>query len=272
MDKIRAVKISKVFGEQPERALPLIEQGASKDEILNQTGLAVGLLNVSFEVQAGELFVIMGLSGSGKSTLIRCLNRLIEPSSGQLFIDERDVLQLKPAELLALRRHKLGMVFQQFALFPHRSILSNVEYGLEIQQVPAREREARARRALKLVGLDGWEQAKPNQLSGGMQQRVGLARALAIEPEILLMDEAFSALDPLIRRDMQAELNTLQTQKHKTILFITHDLEEALRLGDRIALMKDGAVVQIGTPQEIIENPADAFVQRFVSTLDRTRH
>jgi glycine betaine/proline transport system ATP-binding protein len=164
------------------------------------------------------------------------------------------------------------MVFQQFALFPHRSILRNVEYGLEIQQVPAIEREARARQALKLVGLDGWEQAKPSQLSGGMQQRVGLARALAIEPEILLMDEAFSALDPLIRRDMQTELISLQTQMHKTILFITHDLEEALRLGDRIALMKDGAVVQIGTPQEIIENPADAFVQRFVSTLDRTRH
>ena len=272
MDKIRAVKISKVFGEQPERALPLLAQGASKDEILNQTGLAVGLLNVSFEVKTGEIFVIMGLSGSGKSTLIRCLNRLIEPSSGQLFIDEHDVLQLAPDELLTLRRHKLGMVFQQFALFPHRSILRNVEYGLEIQQVPTIEREARARQALKLVGLDGWEQAKPSQLSGGMQQRVGLARALAIEPEILLMDEAFSALDPLIRRDMQTELISLQTQMHKTILFITHDLEEALRLGDRIALMKDGAVVQIGTPQEIIENPADAFVQRFVSTLDRTRH
>lgn len=272
MDKIRAVNISKLFGTQPERALPLLAQGANKAEIVAQTGLAVGLLNVSFEVKAGEIFVIMGLSGCGKSTLIRCLNRLIEPTSGQLFINDGDVLKLGNADLLQLRRHKLGMVFQQFALFPHRSILRNVEYGLEIQQVPKPESEARARQALKLVGLEAWEQAKPSQLSGGMQQRVGLARALAIEPEVLLMDEAFSALDPLIRRDMQSELINLQTQMHKTILFITHDLDEALRLGDRIALMKDGAIVQIGTPQEILENPADAFVQRFVSTLDRTRH
>jgi glycine betaine/proline transport system ATP-binding protein len=270
LEKIQAMNITKVFGQAPERALPLLEQGASKEDILNQTGLAVGLNNVSFSVAAGEIFVIMGLSGCGKSTLIRCLNRLIEPTKGQLFLDGQDVLKLKHDELLNIRRHKLGMVFQQFALFPHRTILRNVEYGLEIQKVPLAVREERARQALKLVGLEGWENAKPSQLSGGMQQRVGLARALAIEPDVLLMDEAFSALDPLIRRDMQTELMNLQKQMHKTIIFITHDLDEALRLGDKIALMKNGSIAQIGTPQEILENPADDFVKRFVSTLNRT--
>jgi glycine betaine/proline transport system ATP-binding protein len=271
VEKIRLENVTKVFGPKPAEALRLLDQGTSKDDIFNQTGHAVGLSNVSFSVEQGELLVVMGLSGSGKSTLIRCVNRLIEPTKGQIFVDGDDITRLSDDALLELRRRKFGMVFQHFALFPHRDIIGNVEYGLEIQGVPATERRERGREALKLVGLDGWEEAAPNQLSGGMQQRVGLARALAVKPDVLLMDEAFSALDPLIRRDMQHELIALQERVRKTIIFITHDLDEALEIGDRIVLMKDGAVVQIGTAEEILTNPADGYVERFVEGVDKTK-
>ncbi len=271
MEKIKVVKLTKIFGEHPEAALERLSQGMSKDDIFNQTGQAVGLDKVSFEVQEGEILVVMGLSGSGKSTLIRCINRLIEPTSGQIFIDGKDITSLDHHALLELRRHKLGMVFQNFALFPHRNLLNNVEYGLEIQHQEKKGRIEKARAALQLVGLAGWEDAMPNQLSGGMQQRVGLARALAIEPDILLMDEAFSALDPLIRGDMQNELIALQNRMKKTILFITHDLDEALKLGNRVVLMKDGQVVQVGTPEEIIMAPANDYVKRFVENVDKSK-
>ena len=271
MEKIRAVNLTKIFGPHPARALRLLEQGTNKDEIFNQTGQAVGLANVSFDVQEGEIVVVMGLSGSGKSTLIRCINRLIEPSEGQVFINGVDITTLDYQALLELRRHKFGMVFQHFALFPHRNILHNVEYGLEIQDIDKELRKEKARSALKLVGLEGWEEAMPSQLSGGMQQRVGLARALAVEPDILLMDEAFSALDPLIRGDMQHELVSLQNRMRKTILFITHDLDEALKIGNRVVLMKDGQVVQIGTPEEILTAPANDYVKRFVENVDKSK-
>jgi glycine betaine/proline transport system ATP-binding protein len=271
MEKIKVVELTKIFGEYPERALEQLSQGMSKDEIFNQTGQAVGLDKVSFEVEEGEILVVMGLSGSGKSTLIRCINRLIEPTFGQIIIDGKDITSLEHDALLELRRHKFGMVFQNFALFPHRNILNNVEYGLEIQHQEKKWRIDKARAALKLVGLEGWEEAMPNQLSGGMQQRVGLARALAIEPDILLMDEAFSALDPLIRTDMQNELIALQNRMKKTILFITHDLDEALKLGNRVVLMKDGQVVQVGTPEDIIMSPANDYVKRFVENVDKSK-
>ena len=271
MEKIKVVKLTKIFGEHPEHALDRLSQGMSKDDIFNKTGQAVGLDKVSFEVQEGEILVVMGLSGSGKSTLIRCINRLIEPTSGQIVIDGKDITTLDQHALLELRRHKFGMVFQNFALFPHRNLLNNVEYGLEIQHQEKKGRIEKARAALKLVGLEGWEDAMPNQLSGGMQQRVGLARALAIEPDILLMDEAFSALDPLIRGDMQNELIALQNRMKKTILFITHDLDEALKLGNRVVLMKDGQVVQVGTPEEIIMAPVNDYVKRFVENVDKSK-
>lgn len=271
MEKIRAINLTKIFGAYPERALKLLEQGVNKEDIFNQTGQAVGLANVSFDVTEGEILVVMGLSGSGKSTLIRCINRLIDPTQGQLLIDGTDITQLDHHALLALRRQKFGMVFQHFALFPHRNILSNVKYGLEIQNVDVDKRQEKARQALKLVGLEGWEDAMPHQLSGGMQQRVGLARALAVEPDILLMDEAFSALDPLIRGDMQKELIALQNRMRKTILFITHDLDEALKIGNRVVLMKDGQVVQIGTPADILTAPADDYVKRFVENVDKSK-
>ncbi len=271
MEKIRAVNVTKIFTSHPQRALTLLEQGLSKDEIFSQTGQAVGLVKVSFDVGEGEILVVMGLSGSGKSTLIRCINRLIEPTQGQIFIDGHDITSLDHRALLELRRRKFGMVFQHFALFPQRNIINNVEYGLEIQQMDKLFRRDKARQALKLVGLEGWEAAMPNQLSGGMQQRVGLARALAVDPDILLMDEAFSALDPLIRGDMQNELMSLQARMKKTILFITHDLDEALKIGNRVVLMKDGQVVQIGTPEEILTTPADDYVKRFVENVDKSK-
>ncbi|MEJ2060462.1 MAG: glycine betaine/L-proline ABC transporter ATP-binding protein, partial [Gammaproteobacteria bacterium] len=229
------------------------------------------IADVSFEVEEGELLVVMGLSGSGKSTLIRCLNRLNTPTRGHIYIDGEDITRYDREALLNLRRNKISMVFQHFALFPHRSIVDNAAYGLEIQGVEPAERRERATEALRLVGLEGWENATPGQLSGGMQQRVGLARALAVNPDILLMDEAFSALDPLIRRDMQHELVSLQERMKKTIVFITHDLDEALQLGDRIVLMKDGRVVQIGTSEDILNNPANAYVERFVENVDMSR-
>ncbi|WP_284139493.1 MULTISPECIES: glycine betaine/L-proline ABC transporter ATP-binding protein [unclassified Virgibacillus] len=271
MPIIEAKNLSKVFGKNPKQALKLLDQGLSKNEILKQTGNTVGVNRASFSVEAGEIFVIMGLSGSGKSTLVRLLNRLIEPTEGSILIDGEDLSNMDKKDLRNVRRKKMSMVFQRFALFPHRSILENAEFGLEIQNVPKEERQEKATEALQMVGLGGYLEQKPDQLSGGMQQRVGLARALANDPEVLLMDEAFSALDPLIRKEMQDELIDLQATMKKTIIFITHDLDEALRLGDRIALMKDGSIVQIGTPEEILVNPANDYVEKFVEDVDRSK-
>lgn len=271
MPVIEVKDLSKVFGKNPKQALKLLDKGTSKDEILKETGNTVGVNRASFSVEAGEIFVIMGLSGSGKSTLVRLLNRLIEPTEGSVLIDGEDLSTMNKKDLRNVRREKMSMVFQQFALFPHRTILENTEYGLEIQKVPKEERKKKAKESLEMVGLGGYIHQSPNQLSGGMQQRVGLARALANDPEVLLMDEAFSALDPLIRKEMQDELIDLQASMKKTIIFITHDLDEALRLGDRIALMKDGSIVQIGTPEEILVNPANAYVERFVEDVDRSK-
>ena len=269
--KIQLRNIYKVFGKNPQRGVELSEQGMSKDEILNKAKLAVGVSNVSFDIYEGETLVVMGLSGSGKSTLIRCVNRLMEPTHGQIIVDGTDVTKLNVDELREFRREKFSMVFQSFALFPHRTVLENVEFGLEIQGVSHEERRPRAEKSLKLVGLDGWGDYYPTNLSGGMKQRVGLARALTVDPDVLLMDEAFSALDPLIRTDMQDELIALNDRVRKTILFITHDLDEALKMGDRIVLMKDGEVVQIGTPEEILTHPANEYVARFVANVDITK-
>ncbi|MCH1627547.1 quaternary amine ABC transporter ATP-binding protein [Ferdinandcohnia quinoae] len=269
--KIKVSNVTKIFGRQQKKAVQLLKEGKSKKEILESTGSTVGVNQASFEVHAGEIFVIMGLSGSGKSTLVRLLNRLIEPTTGNVLIDGKDVVSMKKEEIREVRRKKLSMVFQRFALFPHRTVLQNTEYGLEIQGVEKQERSAKALHSLKLVGLEGYENQYPEQLSGGMQQRVGLARALANDPDILLMDEAFSALDPLIRKDMQDELLELQASMEKTIVFITHDLDEALRIGDRIALMKDGNIVQIGTPEEILMNPSNEYVERFVEDVDLSK-
>ncbi|MGM7723078.1 quaternary amine ABC transporter ATP-binding protein [Metabacillus sp. Hm71] len=269
--KIAIRDVSKIFGKNTKKAAQLLKQGKTKQEILKETGSTVGVNRANFEVYPGEIFVIMGLSGSGKSTLVRMFNRLIEPTSGQVFIDGEDIVAMNKEELRNVRRKKLSMVFQRFALFPHRTVLANTEYGLEIQGVDKESRKQKALEALKLVGLEGYEHQLPSQLSGGMQQRVGLARALANDPDILLMDEAFSALDPLIRKDMQDELLDLQSTMEKTIIFITHDLDEALRIGDRIALMKDGNIVQIGTPEEILMNPSNDYVERFVEDVDLSK-
>jgi len=268
---IEAKNLSKVFGKNVKQAVELLDKGLSKDEILKETGCTVGVNRASFSVEAGEVFVIMGLSGSGKSTLVRLINRLIEPTEGSILIENENLAAMDKKELRNVRREKLGMVFQKFALFPHRTILENAEFGLEIQNTPKEERRKKATEALELVGLGGYLNQKPNQLSGGMQQRVGLARALANDPEILLMDEAFSALDPLIRKDMQDELMDLQEKMKKTIIFITHDLDEALRIGDRIALMKDGSIVQIGSPEEILVHPENDYVEKFVEDIDRSK-
>lgn len=271
MSKVEVKKLTKIFGSNPQEALKRLKKGENKDEIFKKTGMTVGVNQASFSVEEGEIFVIMGLSGSGKSTLIRLVNRLIEPTSGDVFIDGDNIVRMSKEELMHTRRKKLGMVFQNFALFPHRNIINNVGYGLEVQGIAKEEREERAKKALLQVGLEGYEESMPNQLSGGMQQRVGLARALANGSDILLMDEAFSALDPLIRKEMQDELLQLQESLHKTILFITHDLDEALKLGDRIAIMKDGNIVQIGTPEDILNNPANQYVSNFVQDVDRSR-
>jgi glycine betaine/proline transport system ATP-binding protein len=268
LPKIQVDRVYKVFGREPLRAVKMLEEGLGKSEIMKKTRLAVGVNNASFEVLEGEMLVVMGLSGSGKSTLLRCLNRLIEPTSGKVFIDGVDVTALSDEELRKVRMKKFGMVFQRFALLPHRTVQQNAEFGLEIQGMAPAQRAEKARQSLQLVGLEGWEDSYPEQLSGGMQQRVGLARALAVDPDVLFMDEAFSALDPLIRREMQDELLALQSRVHKTILFITHDLDEALKLGDRIIIMKDGAIVQIGTPEEILTNPATAYVEKFVEDVN----
>lgn len=271
MSKLEVKHLTKIFGRKTHQALNMITENKSKKEILAKTGATVGVYDANFQVNEGEIFVVMGLSGSGKSTLIRLLNRLIEPTDGQIFIDGQDIAKLDKEGLREVRRHKINMVFQSFGLFPHRTILENVEYGLEIKGVTKEEREKRAKKALDNAGLLDFADQYPDQLSGGMQQRVGLARALANDPEILLMDEAFSALDPLIRREMQDELLDLQAREKRTIIFITHDLNEALRIGDRIALMKDGQIMQIGTGEEILTNPANQFVREFVEDVDRTK-
>lgn len=269
--KIEVRNVTKVFGKAPQHGVKLLNEGMTKKQILEKTGMTVGVNKASFEVKAGEIFVIMGLSGSGKSTLVRMFNRLIDPTDGQVLIDGQDIVKMKPNELREVRRSKISMVFQRFALFPHRTVLSNTEYGLEVKGVDKKKQREKAIEALKLVGLEGYENSYPSELSGGMQQRVGLARALANDPDVLLMDEAFSALDPLIRKDMQNELLELQEKMEKTIIFITHDLDEALRIGDRIALMKDGSIVQVGTPEEILMNPANDYVERFVEDVDLSK-
>src|SRR5690625_3102883 len=269
--KIKVRKLSKVFGSHPKRALEMRDAGMKRPEIFEKTGQTLGLSNINFDVYEGELLVIMGLSGSGKSTLIRCLNRLIEPTEGEITVDGEHITGLGDKALLEARRRHFSMVFQNFALFPHRTVQQNAEFGLEVRGTSKEERSETARKALELVGLKGWEDSYPHQLSGGMQQRVGLARALANDAGVLLMDEAFSALDPLIRKDMQQELQELQYTTKKTTIFITHDLDEAITIGDRIILLKDGEIVQQGTPEAILTNPADEYVARFVEGVDMSR-
>ncbi|MCI1987571.1 MAG: glycine betaine/L-proline ABC transporter ATP-binding protein [Lactobacillus sp.] len=269
--KVEVKNLTKLFGKRQKAAQSMLAAGKTKDEILAETDVTVGVDRANFTVNDGEIFVIMGLSGSGKSTTIRMINRLIDPTSGSILIDGQDIAKMSKAELQTVRRQKLSMVFQSFALLPNRTIQQNTEFGLEIQGVAKSDRAQKAKEALALVGLKGYEDQYPAQLSGGMQQRVGLARALANDPEVLLMDEAFSALDPLNRKDMQDELLDLQENMHKTIIFISHDLNEALRIGDRIMIMKDGQVVQIGTPEEILSQPADAYVERFIEDVDRSK-
>jgi glycine betaine/proline transport system ATP-binding protein len=271
MEKIVIKELYKVFGHHPNKAIDLLNQGLSKDEIMAKTKNGVGVAKASFHVSEGEILVIMGLSGSGKSTLVRCINRLIEPTRGKVYVNGEDVTALSEKGLRQFRQRHFGMVFQNFALFPHRTVLRNVEYGLEIQKVDAAKRREQSMQALEQVGLKGWEASYPDQLSGGMQQRVGLARALALDADIMLMDEAFSALDPLIRRDMQDELLELQATVQKTIVFISHDLDEAIKLGDRIILMKDGVIVQEGTAEEILTNPANDYVAKFVEDVDMSK-
>ena len=268
--KIEVENLTKIFGENQDKALEFTKQGRSKNEILEETGATVGVYEANLKINEGEIFVIMGLSGSGKSTLVRMLNRLIEPTAGAVKIDGEDIIQMNEKELRDVRRKKISMVFQNFGLFPHKTILENTEYGLEVQGMDKAERRERAEQALDNAGLLSYKDQYPDQLSGGMQQRVGLARALANDPEIILMDEAFSALDPLIRRDMQDELLELQKNQKRTIIFITHDLNESLRLGDRIAIMKDGQVVQVDSGDDILMNPANEYVERFVEDIDRS--
>ena len=270
-NRISVRSLWKVFGEDPDRAMSSEYTGKQKSEIQEELGCVVALKDVSFDVNEGETFVVMGLSGSGKSTLVRCLTRLIEPNAGEIYVDAEDVIKYNGRELTNFRRTKTAMVFQHFGLMPNRTILDNVAFGLEIQGIDKHTRWEKAREVIELVGLKGWEDNYATELSGGMQQRVGLARALAVDPEILLMDEPFSALDPLIRREMQDELINLQTTLKKTIVFITHDLDEALRLGTRIAIMKDGEIVQLGSKEEIVDNPADSYVEDFIRSISRTR-
>lgn len=269
--KIKIENVSKIFGSKPKSVIPMIEQGMSKKEILEKTNHTVGVYNASMEIKKGEIFVIMGLSGSGKSTLIRCFNLLNKPTSGAIYVDGEDVVRYNSAQLKKFRQDKIAMVFQHFGLFSHRTVLANVEYGLEIKNVSKEERREIALKNIESVGLKGYEDKYPTELSGGMQQRVGLARALANDPDILLMDEPFSALDPLIRREMQLELIELQEKLQKTIIFITHDINEAFKLGDRVAVMKDGVVEQIGTPEEIIESPANDYISEFIKDIDRSK-
>ncbi|MFD5973614.1 quaternary amine ABC transporter ATP-binding protein [Streptomyces bacillaris] len=270
MSRLQAENLYKVFGRRPDQAVRKLEDGADRDE-LRSDGTTAAVIDASFTVEPGQIFVVMGLSGSGKSTLLRMLNGLLEPTAGRVLFDGQDLTALAPRELRQVRSTKISMVFQHFALFPHRSVLDNAAYGLEVQGVPKAERIERATEALQLTGLAGWENSWPDELSGGMQQRVGLARALATDADLLLMDESFSALDPLIRRDMQDQLLELQKRLKKTIVFITHDLNEAMRLGDRIAVMRDGRIVQLGTAEDILVTPANDYVASFTQDVDRSR-
>ncbi|OEU72489.1 MAG: glycine betaine/L-proline ABC transporter ATP-binding protein [Desulfuromonadales bacterium C00003093] len=268
--KIEVNNLYKIFGPHPQKALSMLEQGLDKEAIFEKIETTVGVQDASFEIRTGEIFVIMGLSGSGKSTMVRMLNRLIEPTAGQVLIDGEDITAMSDDQLVKLRRAKLSMVFQSFALMPHMTVLQNAAFGLEMDGIDKSTREKRALQALEQVGLEAWAESMPDELSGGMQQRVGLARGLAVDPDILLMDEAFSALDPLIRTEMQDELLKLQAKAKRTIVFISHDLDEAMRIGDRIAIMEGGRVVQVGTPEEILQNPADDYVRAFFRGVDPT--
>ncbi|MDD5037757.1 MAG: glycine betaine/L-proline ABC transporter ATP-binding protein [Dehalococcoidales bacterium] len=269
--KISCRSLWKVFGHRPKDILGLIHEGMTKDEVLKQTDHAIAVRDVSFDVKSGEIFVIMGLSGSGKSTLIRCLNGLVKPTRGQIISDGVDLASMKPSQLRMFRRHKISMVFQHFVLFPHRSVIDNVAYGLEVQGVSKSKRRERALEVIETVGLKGWEESARHELSGGMRQRVGLARALAVNPEILLMDEPFSALDPLIRRELQDEFVDLMAAKEKTVIFVTHDLNEALKLGDRIAIMRDGQFIQVGEPEDVVAHPTDEYVMDFFRDVPRSK-
>ncbi len=271
MSKIEINNVYKIFGPKPPSVLQMVKDGVSKEEVLDKTGHTIGLDNVTLKIEEGETFVCMGLSGSGKSTLIRHLNRLIEPTAGEILVEGTDVTSLKKEQLIDFRRHKMSMVFQRFGLFPHKTVLQNVGYGLEMQGIEIEKRNSVAMEKIESVGLTGFENQYPAQLSGGMQQRVGLARALATDTDIMLMDEAFSALDPLIRSDMQKQLLDLQSELKKTIVFITHDLDESLRLGDHIGILNAGKLVQVGTPVDIIMNPADEYVEAFVKDVNRAK-
>ena len=271
MSKIEIKNVYKIFGNTPNEVLPMVKEGANKEEVLEKTGHTIGLDNVTLSIEEGETFVCMGLSGSGKSTLIRHLNRLIDPTDGDIIIDGTNIMEFNEQQLIDFRKNELSMVFQRFGLFPHKTVIENIGYGLEIQGQPLEERNKTAMMQIEAVGLQGFEDQYPNQLSGGMQQRVGLARALATNPEILLMDEAFSALDPLIRSDMQQQLIELQAKLKKTIVFITHDLDESLRLGDHIGILNGGRLVQAGTPEQIIMSPADDYVKAFVKDVNRAK-
>ncbi|HBX56889.1 quaternary amine ABC transporter ATP-binding protein [Pseudomonas sp. UBA2684] len=270
--KIVVENLYKVFGPQPQEAIDLLKQGWSKDKILAEKGAVIGVSDVSFSVEEGEIFVLMGLSGSGKSTLIRLINRLVEPSAGNVYIDGQNVAKMPKAELIDLRRRDMSMVFQSFALMPSRSVLDNAAFGLEVAGKGRKEREQRAMEVLKQVGLDTFAHKYPHELSGGMQQRVGLARALAVDPSMIIMDEAFSALDPLKRREMQDVLLELQKTHRRTIIFVSHDIEEAMRIGSRIGIMEGGKLIQVGTPQELIDNPANDYVRNFFDTVDTSRY
>ncbi len=272
MAAIEIRDLYKIFGANPQRVFPMLEKGMTREEILDKTGNTVAINGVSFQIEQKEICVVMGLSGSGKSTLIRCLNRLVEPTRGDIFVDGKNIMEMNKHELLQMRRKTMSMVFQNFGLLPNRTVVDNVEFGMEVGGMEKEQRRKKAMDALSVVGLQGYEESYPHELSGGMKQRVGLARALANDPEVLLMDEAFSALDPLIRSQMQDELLDIQARLHKTIVFITHDLDEALNLGDRIVMLgPDGKIRQIGTPEQILSEPADDYVEAFVQNVDRTK-
>jgi len=267
--KIICKNVWKIFGSYPERTLENLDYSLSRAEVQAQTGHVIGVNDVSFDIKKGETFVVMGLSGSGKSTLVRCISRLIEPTAGEIFVDGENIMTFNNAQLTELRRFRMSMVFQHFGLFPHRKVIDNISFGLEIRGMDKKVRKAKAMEVLEKVGLHGWADHYPRELSGGMQQRVGLARAMAVDPEILMFDEPFSALDPLIRREMQDELLNIQAEVHKTMMFITHDFLEAIKMGDRIAIMKDGVVVQIGTSEEIVTDPVDNYVREFTEDVPR---
>lgn len=267
--KIECKNIWKIFGTYPQRTLETIDRSLSRAEVQEQTGHVIAVKDVSFEIKKGETFVVMGLSGSGKSTLVRCISRLINPTAGEMIIDGEDIMSYNEAQLTELRRFRMSMVFQHFGLFPHRKVIDNISFGLEIRGEDKNKRKAKAEEVLEMVGLHGWADHYPRELSGGMQQRVGLARAMAVDPEILIFDEPFSALDPLIRREMQDELIDIQNRVHKTMIFITHDFLEAIKMGDHIAIMKDGVISQIGTPEELVANPVDDYVREFTEDVPR---